>query len=157
MVVVSRAHCPRHVHEVRAGWNLSGRRLGCLPWRSLYVAYNRRVNIAPYRRTTVMLLAGEWTCMAASVRTASVQVSKAERLCAALAPAPTPAPHGAARDERHSRWSNGGHHCRLCGLLFCGRCSGGRVPLLGWGELAPTPTGLGARAIHSFRDLFIVS
>ena len=107
-----------------------------------------------YRRTTVMLLAGEWTCMAASVRTASVQVSKAERLCAALAPAPTPAPHGAARDERHSRWSNGGHRCRLCGLLFCGRCSGGRVPLLGWGELAPTPTGLGARAIHSFRDLF---
>ena len=49
------------------------------------------------------------------------------------------------------------HHCRLCGLLFCGRCSGGRVSLLGWGELAPTPTGLGARAIHSFRDLFIVS
>ena len=61
-----------------------------------------------YRRMTVMLLAGEWTCMAASVRTASVQVSKAERQCAALAPAPTPAPHGAARDERRSRWSNGG-------------------------------------------------
>ena len=37
---------------------------------------------------------GEWTYMAASVRTASVQVSKVERLCAALAPAPTPAPHG---------------------------------------------------------------
>mmetsp|Transcript_42082 Transcript_42082/g.104768 ORF Transcript_42082/g.104768 Transcript_42082/m.104768 type:complete len:339 (+) Transcript_42082:145-1161(+) len=28
------------------------------------------------------------------------------------------------------------HHCRLCGQLFCGRCSRGRCALLGWGESA---------------------